>query len=84
MAKAAAGSSGSGVRVALEGRVRLLAAGRASVVAASTLFATVQLCNWGMADRTEPLGVRWIALAALAIALVAGRPTSLRSKKAQA
>jgi Acyltransferase family len=81
MAKTAAG--GSVVeRAALEGRPRLLAAARATVVATSTLFATVQLCNWGMSDTTEPLGVRWIALAGLGVALVAGGTSAGRKRRA--
>jgi peptidoglycan/LPS O-acetylase OafA/YrhL len=73
MAKATSASRGTATeRSALEGRARLIAAGRATIIAMATLFATVQLCNWGMSDRTEPLGVRWIALAGLAVALTAG------------
>jgi hypothetical protein len=77
MAKVAAGGSGS--RVALEGAPRLLAATRATVIAAATLLATIQLCNWGMSDSTKPLGVRWMALAALGVALLAGRTSRGRS-----
>ena len=50
------------------------AAARASVAAAATLAATIQLCNWGMADASAPMGVRWFALSALAVALLASRP----------
>jgi peptidoglycan/LPS O-acetylase OafA/YrhL len=87
MAKAAkAAKSGSavpvhGARQALEGRPRLIAAGRASVVAAATLTAAIQLCNWGMSDTTKPLGVRWLALIALGVALVASGSMRPRSSK---
>jgi peptidoglycan/LPS O-acetylase OafA/YrhL len=80
MAKATTATAGLvAERSALEGRARLIAAGRATVIATATLFATVQLCNWGMADRTEPLGVRWIALAGLAIALSFGGSNANRA-----
>jgi peptidoglycan/LPS O-acetylase OafA/YrhL len=86
MAKAAKAGSASpvhGTREALEGRPRLIAAGRASVAAAATLSAAIQLCNWGMSDTTKPLGVRWLALIALGVALVAsgsGRQKSSATK----
>ncbi len=75
MAKAGASVrvTGDRPRVAPAGAPRLLAAGRTSIVAAATLFATVQLCSWGMADPSAPMGVRWVALAGLAVALVVGR-----------
>lgn len=78
MAKATLGSDrvGGGVErppVALAGTARLSAAGRATVVAGATLFTTMQVCNWGMADATAPMGVRWTAIGGLAVALVAAR-----------
>ncbi len=74
--KAATGSA-VGVAVvrthAVGSTPRVRSAARASVAATATLVATIQLCNWGMGDASAPMGVRWVALAALGIALVASR-----------